>query len=186
MNGSPRARSSSGRASRRTLRTRLPSSAPTSPRTSRASSCTCRAGSSCSSSRRAAEPKDGVATLNRLVATLTTSAARSRSVWPLWAGLAVLAAVGATLLLTAFAGSPAHLADGVHVAGVDVGGLTPKEARKLLERRFEDVQRTPIRFVAGGRSFRLMAVQLGIQPDFADAVEAARREGDGFGPLRGY
>jgi vancomycin resistance protein YoaR len=120
------------------------------------------------------------------VATLTTSAARSRSIWPLWAGLAVLAAVGATLLLTAFAGSPAHLADGVHVAGVDVGGLTPKEAQKLLERRFEDVQRTPIQFVAGGRSFRLMAVQLGIQPDFADAVEAARREGDGFGPLRGY
>jgi vancomycin resistance protein YoaR len=96
------------------------------------------------------------------------------------------AGVVAAVFLTAFAGSPARLANGVHVAGVDVGGLTPKEARKLLERRFEDVQRTPIRFVAGGKSFQLMAVQLGIQPDFADAVEAARREGDGFGPVRGY
>jgi vancomycin resistance protein YoaR len=31
-----------------------------------------------------------------------------------------------------------------------------------------------------------MAVQLGIQPDFAEAVESDRREGDGFGPVRGY
>jgi vancomycin resistance protein YoaR len=98
----------------------------------------------------------------------------------------VLTAVGAVVVLTVLAGSPARLAEGVHIAGIDVGGLTPKEARRLLERRFQDVQRTPIRFVAGGKSFELMAVQLGIQPDFADAVEAARREGDGFGPLRGY
>jgi vancomycin resistance protein YoaR len=106
--------------------------------------------------------------------------------WRTAAAVAVLATVGVAVFLTAFAGSPARLADGVHIAGVDVGGLTPKAARKLLERRFEDVQRTPIRFLAGGRSFELMAVQLGIQPDFADAVEAARRDGDGFGPVRGY
>jgi vancomycin resistance protein YoaR len=97
-----------------------------------------------------------------------------------------VATLGGLVFLTAFAGSPKRLADGVHIAGVDVGGLTPKQARKLLERRFQDVQRTPIEFVAGGRSFRLMAVQMGIQPDFANAVESARREGDGFGPLRGY
>ncbi len=105
----------------------------------------------------------------------------------LWGlGVAALAAVGAIVLLTAFAGSPKRLADGVHIAGIDVSGLTPKEARNLLERRFQDVQRVPISFRAGGRSFRLMAVQLGIQPDFADAVEAAQRDGDGFGPVRGY
>src|SRR5215218_10373364 len=85
-----------------------------------------------------------------------------------------------------FAGSQARLADGVRIAGVDVGGLTPGQAQRLLERRFEDVQRTPIRFVAGGKKFDLMAVQLGIEPDFADAVKAAQDEGDGFGPLRGY
>ena len=125
---------------------------------------------------------------------LTTTAGRTRrrrsavarSPWA-WA-LAVVVAAGVVgiLFLTAFAGSPAKLADGVRIAGVDVGGLTPKQARQLLERRFRDVERTPIAFSAGGRTFKLMAVQLGIQPDFAGAVEAAKREGDGFGPLRGY
>jgi vancomycin resistance protein YoaR len=98
----------------------------------------------------------------------------------------VAAGIVAVLFLTAFAGSPTKLADGVRIAGVDVGGLTPKQARQLLERRFQDVERTPIEFSAAGKTFELMAVQLGIQPDFAGAVEAARREGDGFGPLRGY
>jgi hypothetical protein len=128
------------------------------------------------------------------VSSLTTTAARNRrrppavarSAWAWALGVAVLAAVGAVVFLTAFAGSPAKLADGVHVAGIDVGGLTPKAARKLLERRFQDVERTPISFTAGGKSFQLRAVNLGIQPDFAEAVEAARSEGDGFGPLRGY
>ncbi|HET7043663.1 MAG TPA: VanW family protein [Gaiellaceae bacterium] len=108
------------------------------------------------------------------------------SPWTWGAGGLVVLAVLLVVLGSAFAGSSARLPDGVRVAGVDVGGLTPKQARRLLERRFEDVQRTPVRFTAGGRSFRLLAVELGIQPDFADAVDAARREGEGFGPLRGY
>jgi vancomycin resistance protein YoaR len=128
------------------------------------------------------------------VPSLTTTAGRTRrrrpsvarSPWAWALALLVAAGVVGVLFLTAFAGSPAKLADGVRIAGVDVGGLTPKQARQLLERRFQDVERTPIAFSAGGRTFKLMAVQLGIQPDFAGAVEAARREGDGFGPLRGY
>jgi vancomycin resistance protein YoaR len=125
------------------------------------------------------------------VPSLTTSPRRRRSAvarspWA-WALVAVVAAgVVGILFLTAFAGSSTKLADGVRIAGVDVGGLTPKQARQLLERRFQDVEHTPIEFSAAGKTFELMAVQLGIQPDFAGAVEAARREGDGFGPLRGY
>ena len=125
------------------------------------------------------------------MSSLTTSTRRRRSAvarspWAWALALVVAAGVVGVLFLTAFAGSPAKLADGVRIAGVDVGGLTPKQARQLLERRFQDVERTPIAFSAGGKSYPLMAVQLGIQPDFAGAVEAARREGDGFGPLRGY
>ncbi len=104
-----------------------------------------------------------------------------------WAGLASIAAVTLAIGLgVVFAGSPKTLADGVRIAGVDVGGLTPTQARRLLQKRFEDVQRRPVVFSAAGKSFELMAVQLGIEPDFADAVDAARDRGDGFGPVRGY
>jgi vancomycin resistance protein YoaR len=127
------------------------------------------------------------------VSSLTTTARarrrRSRLVQPPWAvALVVLVVVLAAVFAFGyvFAGSPSRLADGVRIAGVDVGGLTPKQARTLLERRFDNVQRVPVRFSAGGRTFSVMAVQLGIRPDFADAVDAARREGAGFGPVRGY
>src|SRR4029453_15863886 len=52
-----------------------------------------------------------------------------------------LAAVLIALVGLAFAGSSARIADGVAIAGVDVGGLTPGEARALLERRFDEVAR---------------------------------------------
>jgi vancomycin resistance protein YoaR len=99
-------------------------------------------------------------------------------------GIALVAAVGVTLGL-AFAGSPAKLSEGIHIAGVDVGGLTARQARGLLERRFQRLRGTPVSFVADGRRFELTPAQLGIEVDWAAAVEAARREGEGFGPVRG-
>ena len=46
-----------------------------------------------------------------------------------------LAAVLAALVGLAFAGSPARIAEGVAIAGIDVGGLTNQEDRLLLESR---------------------------------------------------
>ncbi|MBD0338751.1 MAG: VanW family protein [Thermoleophilia bacterium] len=100
-------------------------------------------------------------------------------------GVAAVSAAGLALGL-AFAGSPARIAEGVHVAGVDVGGLTASEARALLERRFARLQATPVTFVAGTNSFDLTPAQLGVKVDWAAAVETARREGEGFGPVRGF
>ena len=65
---------------------------------------------------------------------------------------AALFAVVAALFGLAFAGSPARLAEGVSVAGVDVGGLTRAEARKVLERRFAEVAHVPVVFTAGRRA----------------------------------
>ena len=97
-----------------------------------------------------------------------------------------LLAVLIALVGLAFAGSTARLADGVAIAGVEVGGLTPKEARAVLERRFDQVARVPIVFTAGGKSYPIKATTLGVEADWASALESASREGAGFGPVRGF
>jgi len=98
---------------------------------------------------------------------------------------AVFALVG-VLLGLAFAGSSHELAAGARVAGVDVGGLSQREAVAKLDRLFSDVADDPVTFVAGEESFAFAANQLGVQPDWAGAVSAAGRAGDGFGPIRGF
>ena len=97
-----------------------------------------------------------------------------------------LAAVLAALVGLAFAGSTARIADGVAIAGIDVGGLTPKEARTLLEQRFDRVARIPVVFTAGGERYPIKATTLGVEADWAAAIETAAREGEGFGPVRGF
>jgi vancomycin resistance protein YoaR len=112
---------------------------------------------------------------------------RSAGLIALW----VLASIGLLAVLLAlvglaFAGSTGRLADGVAIAGVDVGGLTPKEARSLLQQRFDQVARVPVVFTAGGKSYPIKATTLGVEADWASAIQSAAREGDGFGPVRGF
>ena len=111
-------------------------------------------------------------------------AARTVARWVL-VSLALLAVLAALIGL-AFAGSSARIAEGVAVAGVDVGGLTQDEARRLLERRFDRVERVPVVFTAGGERFPIKATTLGVEADWATAIESAAREGEGFGPVRGF
>jgi vancomycin resistance protein YoaR len=99
--------------------------------------------------------------------------------------LALLAVLTALIGL-AFAGSPVRIAHGVHVAGVDVGGLTRAEARALLARRFDSVARVPVVFTAGGEEYPIKATTLGVEADWAAAVDTAAREGEGFAPVRGF
>lgn len=86
----------------------------------------------------------------------------------------------------AFAGSEARLAAGVEVGGVDVGGLTTREARSMLETRADQVKRTPIVFTVGEKRFPIKATSLGVEADWAAALRTAAREGEGFGPVRGF
>ena len=97
--------------------------------------------------------------------------------------VAVVAGLGLGL---AFAGSPGHIAEGVSVAGVDVGGLTASEATAKLEARARAVAGTPVVFTAGGHRWRLRSGNLGIEADWTAAVKLAAQHGDGFGPLRGF
>jgi vancomycin resistance protein YoaR len=103
-----------------------------------------------------------------------------------WALVAfAVVAAAAAVLSFAFAGSASRLAEGTRIAGVDVGGLTPEEAQARLERRSGSLAHVPVAFVADGERFELTPTRLGIEVDWAAAVAAARREGEGFGPVRG-
>jgi vancomycin resistance protein YoaR len=84
-----------------------------------------------------------------------------------------------------YAGSPATLAQGIRVDGVDVGGLSEAEAALLLKHRSEASRGQPVTFSVAGHRFALKANQVGLTSDWAAAVAAARHKGDGFGPLRG-
>jgi vancomycin resistance protein YoaR len=99
------------------------------------------------------------------------------------AGVLGLIAVLAGL---AFAGSSRELAPGTHVAGIDIGGLTQRQAVATLEQRFSEISDDPVAFVAGVEKFSFAANQLGVEPDWPGAVAAAARAGSGFGPIRGF
>lgn len=106
--------------------------------------------------------------------------------WPRLAWLGVAAAVITIGLGLIFAGSSGKLANGTRIAGIDVGGLKPADARQLLEQRSERLSRVPVVFTAGEKQFSLSPRQLGVEVDWGGAVASAQKQGDGFGFVRGY
>jgi vancomycin resistance protein YoaR len=96
-----------------------------------------------------------------------------------------LAAI-AVLVGLAFAGSPSTIAKGVSIDGIDVGGMKTKDAKALLDRRSARLANRPLVFTAAGKRFPIRARELGVEPDWARAVQVAKQQGDGFGPLRGF
>jgi vancomycin resistance protein YoaR len=106
--------------------------------------------------------------------------------WQRAAILAALAVLAVIVLGLAFAGSPSRLADGVRIAGVDVGGKTPREARGILERKAKELAAVAVSFHVGSRTWKLEPRRLGVRVDWSAAVDAVRRQGEGFGPLRGF
>ena len=93
--------------------------------------------------------------------------------------------LGALALGLIFAGSPKTLPEGATVAGMDVGGLTTPEAVRRLEQRYEEMKGMPVTFTAGPREFRVRPREVVLEVDWSAAVETARRQGDGFAPIRG-
>jgi vancomycin resistance protein YoaR len=98
---------------------------------------------------------------------------------------AAVVAAGVVLGLV-FAGSPTKIAGGVRIDGIDVGGLEATDARALLERKAGALAGRPIVFVAAGHRFAVRPDELGVESDWKAAVDSAQRQGDGFGPLRGF
>jgi vancomycin resistance protein YoaR len=99
--------------------------------------------------------------------------------------VAALLIASSAVLGIAFAGSPETLPAGTSISGVDVAGMTPGDARTMLERRSAKLDREPVTFVSSGRQWEVKPTSLLIETDWAAAVEAARQQGQGFGPFRG-
>ncbi|MFL5980968.1 MAG: VanW family protein [Gaiellaceae bacterium] len=112
--------------------------------------------------------------------------AQRRIFWQRTAILAAIGALAAAALGLAFAGSSNRLASGVRIAGVDVGGRSPREAERILAARARALSSVPVAFRVGSHVWRLQPRRLGIQVDWPAAVDAVRRQGQGFGPLRGF
>src|SRR4029453_10036441 len=113
------------------------------------------------------------------------AAARRRLVWQgslLGVPLLAITTLGLGL---AFAGSPKALPGGATISGVSVGGLKTGEAIALLERRYERLETTPVVFTAGPRRWAIRPQDMIVEIDWRSAVETARRQGDGFAPVRG-
>jgi vancomycin resistance protein YoaR len=96
--------------------------------------------------------------------------------------LAVALLIGATV----YAGSAGTLAEGETIAGVDVGGLSTKEATRLLERRAAALRRVPVVVHAGTSTFRFRQGEIRAKVDWPGAVRQAKSRADGFGPIRGF
>jgi vancomycin resistance protein YoaR len=111
--------------------------------------------------------------------------ARVRLLWQWSLFVALVLIVGGTVLGLAFAGSSERLPAGTQIGGIDVSGLSPAEARSMLERRSHQLADTRVVFTADGRRWQIKPKAVVVDVDWSAAVEAARRQGEGFGPLRG-
>ena len=99
----------------------------------------------------------------------------------------LLALVGGAVAAYAYDSSREDLiAEGVTVAGVDVGGLKVDEARRVVARELEEPLEQPIAVVRGKRRFSLSAEDAGVSADVAGMVDDARqasRDGSIFARL---
>jgi lipoprotein-anchoring transpeptidase ErfK/SrfK len=72
------------------------------------------------------------------------------------------------------------IAEGVTVAGVDVGGMRIADARRLIARELREPLERPISVVRAGKRFSLSARDAGVHADVAGMVDEAReRSRDG-------
>jgi len=102
------------------------------------------------------------------------------------AASALVLVLAALVLGLVFAGTSSRLAQGIRVGGVPVGGLTRAQAIARLHARTARLQNVPVSFVAGGDRFSIRPEELGVEPDWAAAVDAALQRGDGVALVRGY
>jgi lipoprotein-anchoring transpeptidase ErfK/SrfK len=87
--------------------------------------------------------------------------------------LALLAATAFATLAFAARSDGEKIADGVTVAGYDVGGMTEKEALALLQREIADPANEPVVVKVAGKKRKLTAEDADVMVDLQGAVDQA-------------
>jgi lipoprotein-anchoring transpeptidase ErfK/SrfK len=97
--------------------------------------------------------------------------------WFILLAVLLLALVGGAVGAYAYDSSrDDRIAEGVTVAGVDVGGMRVEQARRAVARRLEEPLGEPISVARAGRRFNLSAEDAGLRADVAGMVDDALEE----------
>ena len=91
----------------------------------------------------------------------------------LLAGLLMLMIFGSVGVYAVDAAQEDTIAEGVTVAGVDVGGMETEDARRAVEAQVEEPLQRPLKVRYGGRSFKLTADQARVEADVDAMVDQA-------------
>jgi lipoprotein-anchoring transpeptidase ErfK/SrfK len=98
----------------------------------------------------------------------------------LLAALLMLLIFGSVGVYAVDAAQEDKIAEGVTVAGVDVGGMKTEDARRAVAEQVEEPLQRPLKVRYGGRSFKLTAKQAGVEADVDAMVdEAVAKSRDG-------
>jgi vancomycin resistance protein YoaR len=105
------------------------------------------------------------------------AARRRRRSFPRWL-IAPAVVVGLVLILFVAAlyfdgRSRGVILENIHVAGVDVSGLTPEDAEAALRLRYESFQIYPVTLVYDDRVWRPQGSEIGLQVDWTYAISEA-------------
>src|SRR5215213_5635679 len=94
--------------------------------------------------------------------------------WFILVAVLLLALIGGSVAAFAYDSSRDDvIAKGVTIAGVDVGGMTTAEARRLVERELQKPLEQPISVVRGKTRFTLSAHDAGVKADVGGMVDEA-------------
>src|SRR5215216_2240157 len=94
--------------------------------------------------------------------------------WFILVAVLLLVLIGGSVAAFAYDSSRDDvIANGVRIAGVDVGGMTTGEARRLVERELQEPLEKPISVVRGKTRFSLSAEDAGVKADVGGMVDEA-------------
>ena len=100
-----------------------------------------------------------------------------RHPWFILVAVLLLILIGGAVAAFAYDNSRDDLiAEGVTIAGVDVGGMTSAEARSLVRRELQEPLERPIAVFRGPQRFRLSAHDAGVKADVGGMVDQALQE----------
>jgi lipoprotein-anchoring transpeptidase ErfK/SrfK len=100
-----------------------------------------------------------------------------RNTWLILLAVLLLALVGGAVAAYAYDSSREDvIAEGVTVAGVDVGGMKADEARRAVARSLDEPLSQPISVARAGRRFNLSAEDAGVRADVDGMVDEALAE----------